>query len=175
MAARLASETPGPLPAEISQSIDEKNLVVASVLSRKSQLRRPNQSRCARELPDVAAAGGGVCAGGPHRSRSAQRSAGQGQRRQAGLPGRHLAVAAEVEEAVQKSISSEMFRKSYGEVYRGRRALAFAASPEGRDLRVGKGFHLHPQGSVLRRHDAEACRRLRTSRTRGCWRCWATA
>jgi len=58
----------------------------------------------------------------------------------------------EVSDAVQKSITSEMFRKSYADVYSGRRALARAASAQGRDLCVGLRFDLHRQ-ALFRWHD----------------------
>ena len=58
---------------------------------RQPQLRGPHQLRCARQLPDVAAAGGGVCAGGPDRHRPAPRAAGHDRQGRAGLPAGHLA------------------------------------------------------------------------------------
>ena len=50
----------GPLPEEISKTIQDHGLAVASVLSGKPQFRGPGQSRCARQLPRLAAARGGL-------------------------------------------------------------------------------------------------------------------
>ena len=50
----------GPLPEEISKTIQDHGLAVASVLVRQSQFRGPGQSRCERELPRLAAARGGL-------------------------------------------------------------------------------------------------------------------
>ncbi len=58
----------GPLPTDVSKSIEDHGLVAVSVLSRQSQLRRPHLAGGSRELPDVASAGGGVCAGRTHRA-----------------------------------------------------------------------------------------------------------
>ena len=58
----------GPLPTDVSKSIDDHGLVAVSVLSGNRNFRGPYQLRGAGELSDVAAAGGGIRAGGPHRS-----------------------------------------------------------------------------------------------------------
>ena len=50
----------GPLPEPVSTIVRDKNLVVASVLSRQSQLRGTHPVAGARELPGVAAAGRGL-------------------------------------------------------------------------------------------------------------------
>ena len=84
----------GPLPAEVSQAIDEKESGRRLSPLRQSQLRGPHQLRSPRQLSNVAAAGGRLRAGRTHRYRSPQRPDRQGQRRQAGLPRRHLAHAA---------------------------------------------------------------------------------
>ena len=47
----------GPLPEPVSSIVKDKNLVVASVLSRQPQLRRTHPVAGARQLPRVAAAG----------------------------------------------------------------------------------------------------------------------
>ena len=53
--------------------------------------------------------------------------------------------------------------------------LARLARPQGRNLRLGEGLHLHSPRALLRRHDAEARAGRRTSRARACWPCSATA
>ena len=51
---------------------------------------------------------------------------------------------------------------------RRRRAVAVAADPGGRHLRVGRGLDVRPQAAVLRRHAATSRSRSRTSRARAC-------
>ena len=58
---------------------------------RQPQLRGPRACQRARELPGVAAAGGGLRAAGQGDGRHHHRAAGHRQRRQAGLPEGHLA------------------------------------------------------------------------------------
>jgi aconitate hydratase len=121
----------GPLPPEISQSIDEKNLVVASVLSGNRNFEgRINPDVRANYLMSpplvVAFALAGRIDVDLHKD-----PLGKGKD---GAPV-YLADVwpsqAEVEEAVQKSISSEMFRKSYGEVYEGDERWRSLQVPEG--------------------------------------------
>ena len=50
----------GPLPQEVSDVVVRERPGRRVGAQRQSQLRRPHQFRGARELPDVAAAGGGV-------------------------------------------------------------------------------------------------------------------
>ncbi|HZQ67068.1 MAG TPA: aconitate hydratase AcnA [Terriglobales bacterium] len=109
----------GPLPPEISQSIDDKNLVVASVLSGNRNFEgRINPDVRANYLMSPPLVVAFALAG---RIDLDLRKDPLGT----GKDGKPVYLAdvwpsqAEVEEAVQKSISSEMFRKSYGAVYDG--------------------------------------------------------
>ena len=87
--------------------------------------------RSSRQLPDVAAAGGGICPGRAHGHRSAERSARSRTKTASPFTWSDIwPTQREVDEAVQQ-ISSEMFRKSYAEVYRRRRALAALPVPQG--------------------------------------------
>ena len=165
----------GPLPTEVSQAIDEKELVVASVLSGNRNFEgRINSEVRANYLMSPPLVVAFALAG---RIDLDLRKDPLGKDKE----GKPVYLAdiwpsqREVEEAMQQSITSDMFRKSYGEVYRGRRALARTACAQGRDLRVGEGFHLHPPRAVFRRHDAEARAGRRYQEARACWRCWATA
>ena len=83
----------GPLPADVSKSIEDHGLVAVSVLSRQSQLRGPRQRRRPRQLPHVAAARRRLRARRPHRPQLRRRPARQRQVRPARLPQRHLAHA----------------------------------------------------------------------------------
>ena len=109
----------GPLPPEISQNIDENNLVVASVLSGNRNFEgRINPDVRANYLMSPPLVVAFALAG---RIDVDLRKDALGK----GKDGKPVYLAdvwptqAEVEEAVHKSISSEMFRKSYGEVYEG--------------------------------------------------------
>ena len=108
----------GPLPTEVSQAIDEKNLVVASVLSGNRNFEgRINSEVRANYLmsPPLVVA---FALAGRVDIDLKKDPLGRGKD---GKPV-HLAdiwpTQKEVEEAVQQ-ISSSMFRKSYGEVYDG--------------------------------------------------------
>ena len=109
----------GPLPPEISKSIDEKDLVVASVLSGNRNFEgRINPDVRANYLMSPPLVVAFALAG---RIDVDLRKDAIGKDKQ----GKSVYLAdvwpsrREVDEAIQKSISSDMFRKSYGEVYEG--------------------------------------------------------
>src|SRR5213595_2880686 len=109
----------GPLPPEISQVIDEKDLVVASVLSGNRNFEgRINPDVRANYLMSPPLVVAFALAG---RVDVDLRKDPIGR----GKDGKPVFLAdvwpsqREVEEAVQHSISSDMFRKNYGEVYSG--------------------------------------------------------
>ncbi len=109
----------GPLPTEVSQAIDEKNLVVASVLSGNRNFEgRINSEVRANYLMSPPLVVAFALAG---RIDVDLRKDALGR----GKDGKPVFLAdvwptqREVDEAVQKSITSDMFRKSYGEVYQG--------------------------------------------------------
>ena len=80
----------GPLPEEVSQAIDERDLVVCSVLSGNRNFEGRIHPEVRAELPRLAAAGRRLRAGRPdgHRlERPARQGAAAGRR----LPARHLA------------------------------------------------------------------------------------
>src|SRR5213082_3128948 len=107
----------GPLPAEISQSIDENELVVASVLSGNRNFEgRINPDVRANYLMSPPLVVAFALAG---RVDTDLRKDPLGQ----GKDGKPVYLAdiwpsqREVNEVISKSISSDMFRRSYGEVY----------------------------------------------------------
>lgn len=109
----------GPLPVEVSQAIDEKDLVVASVLSGNRNFEgRINSEVRANYLMSPPLVVAFALAG---RIDVDLRKDALGK----GKDGRavHLAdiwpTQNEVNEAIRKSISSEMFRSSYAHVYEG--------------------------------------------------------
>jgi len=121
----------GPLPTEVSQAIDEKELVVASVLSGNRNFEgRINSEVRANYLMSPPLVVAFALAG---RIDLDLRKDSLGKDRE----GKPVFLAdiwpsqREVDEAMQHSITSEMFRKSYGEVYEG--------DPQWRGLSVPKG------------------------------------
>jgi len=109
----------GPLPEAISQAIDENNLVVASVLSGNRNFEgRINPDVRANYLMSpplvVAFALAGRIDLDMHKDAIANDKQGKPVYLADLWPSRR-----EVEEAIAKSISSDMFRRSYGEVYHG--------------------------------------------------------
>ena len=101
---------------------------------RQSQLRRPHQLRGARQLPDVAAAGGGLRARRPRRHRHVQRAARLQRQRQAqaGLPEGHLADRRRKwTTSFAKYITGDLFQTTLQRRLQGRRALARSRRPGG--------------------------------------------
>jgi aconitate hydratase len=121
----------GPLPKEVSEAIDEKDLVVASVLSGNRNFEgRINSEVRANYLMSPPLVVAFALAG---RIDLDLRKDPIGK----GRDGQQVYLAdlwppqREVEETIRKSISSDMFTKSYGEVYEG--------DPQWRGLPVPKG------------------------------------
>jgi aconitate hydratase len=109
----------GPLPEEISKAIDEKNLVVASVLSGNRNFEgRINPEVRANYLMSpplvVAFALAGRIDLDLRKDAIANDKHGKPVYLADIWPSR-----SEVDDAIKKSISSDMFRRSYGEVYHG--------------------------------------------------------
>jgi aconitate hydratase len=109
----------GPLPEEISKAIDEKNLVVASVLSGNRNFEgRINPEVRANYLMSPPLVVAFALAGRIDLDLRTEAIANNKQGQPVYLadiwPSR-----SEVDEAIKKSISSDMFRRSYGEVYHG--------------------------------------------------------
>jgi aconitate hydratase len=109
----------GPLPLEVSQVVEEKDLVVASVLSGNRNFEgRINSEVRANYLMSPPLVVAFALAG---RIDIDLRTDALGN----GKDGKPVYLAdlwpsqREVEETMQKSISSDMFRRSYGEVYHG--------------------------------------------------------
>src|SRR5580700_4979206 len=109
----------GPLPEEISKAIDEKNLVVASVLSGNRNFEgRINPEVRANYLMSPPLVVAFALAGRVDLDLRKDAIANDKQGKPVYLadlwPSR-----SEVDEAIKKSISSDMFRRIYGEVYHG--------------------------------------------------------
>jgi aconitate hydratase len=121
----------GPLPEEISKAIDEQNLVVASVLSGNRNFEgRINGEVRANYLMSpplvVAFALAGRIDIDLRKDSIAQDKAGKPVFLADLWPSR-----SEVEDAISKSITPDMFRRSYGEVYHGDERWRALAVPKG--------------------------------------------
>ena len=121
----------GPLPEEISRAIDEKNLVVASVLSGNRNFEgRINPDVRANYLMSpplvVAFALAGRIDLDLRKDAIAKDKTGKPVYLADLWPSR-----SEVEDAISKSISADMFRRSYGEVYHGDNRWRALAVPKG--------------------------------------------
>jgi len=121
----------GPLPPEISKAIEEKDLVVASVLSGNRNFEgRINSEVRANYLMSPPLVVAFALAG---RIDVDMRKDPIGSDKQ----GKPVYLAdlwpsqREVDEVIQKSITSEMFRRSYGEVYHGDDRWRSLAVPKG--------------------------------------------
>jgi aconitate hydratase len=121
----------GPLPEDISKAIDEQNLVVASVLSGNRNFEgRINPDVRANYLMSpplvVAFALAGRIDLDLRKDAIAQDKAGKPVYLADVWPSR-----SEVEDAISKSITPDMFRRSYGEVYHGDDRWRALAVPKG--------------------------------------------
>ncbi len=121
----------GPLPAEVSQAIDDGNLVVASVLSGNRNFEgRINSEVRANYLMSPPLVVAFALAG---RIDVDMRKDAIGK----GRDGHPVYLAdiwpssREIEETIQRSISSDMFSKSYGEVFQGDERWRGLSVPKG--------------------------------------------
>jgi aconitate hydratase len=121
----------GPLPAEVSQAIDEKELVVASVLSGNRNFEgRINSEVRANYLmsPPLVVA---FALAGRIDIDLRRDPLGNGEDGQPVYLSDLWPTSREVEETIQQSISSEMFTKSYSEVFQGDERWRGLAVPKG--------------------------------------------
>ena len=82
----------------------------------------------------------------------------------------------EVNAEIESAIESDMFRKSYGEVFEGDENWEALRDPRGRPLRLGRRLHLREAPALLRGHGRRRARGLRRHQgRRGSLACWATA
>ena len=123
---------------------------------RQPELRGPDQPGREAELPGLAAAGGRLRAGRDDGHRPEPRAARLRRRGQAGLPGRHLALAGgDRRRRADRGGAGDVHPRLRRRV-QGRRQLARAADPGGRHLRLGPGVDLRAPPAVLRRHAGRA-------------------
>ena len=89
------------------------------------QLRRPDQPGRTRQLPGLAAAGGGLCAGGHDGHRPDHRPDWAGQGRQRRLPQGHLAQSKPRDRGTGRANRDRaMFEEKYADVFTGDEKVA---------------------------------------------------
>ena len=121
----------GPLPEEVSKAVDEKELVVASVLSGNRNFEgRINSEVRANYLmsPPLVVA---FALAGRIDVDMRKDPLGKGRDGQPVYLADLWPSSREVEETIQQSISSDMFTKSYGEVYKGDERWQGLSVPQG--------------------------------------------
>ena len=142
---------------------------------RQPELRGPDQPGREDELPGLAAAGGRLRAGRDHGHRPDHRAARHRRRREAGLPGRHLAVRRpRSTEIVHGAVAAgDVHPRLRGRV---RRRRPLAGARRARPATRSPGTATPP--TCGGRRTSTACRpspsRSPTSTAPGCWPCSAT-
>ncbi len=146
----------GPLPTDVSKSIEQHGLVAVSVLSGNRNFEgRVNVDVRANYLMSpplvVAYALAGKIGHNFDTEPLGKDAAGQPVFLKDIWP-----TQAEVAAAIEKGLSSESFRKEYSTVSLGDSQLAGLELSDRRRLQMGAGLDLHSQGAVLRRHHQDA-------------------
>jgi aconitate hydratase len=121
----------GPLPSEVSQAIEEKDLVVASVLSGNRNFEgRINSEVRANYLmsPPLVVA---FALAGRIDTDLRRNAIGKGKNGQPVYLADIWPTQNEVEEAIEKSVTAEMFAKSYAEVFEGDERWRGLSVPKG--------------------------------------------
>jgi aconitate hydratase len=129
----------GPLPAEVSQAIDEKELVVASVLSGNRNFEgRINSEVRANYLmsPPLVVA---FALAGRIDIDLRKEAVGKGRDGEPVYLADIWPAQREIEEAMKQAISSEMFTKSYAEVFQGDERWRGLAVPKGQTYAWDEG------------------------------------
>ena len=140
----------GPLPADVSKSIDEHGLVAVSVLSGNRNFEgRVNVDVRANYLmsPPLVVA---YALAGQDRAQLRDGSAGRRTRQASRFISRTFGRRRRRwPRRLKRACRSESFRKEYATVSRWRRELAGAEVSDRRCLPVGAGLDLYPQGALL--------------------------
>jgi hypothetical protein len=123
---------------------------------RATATSRAGSARCARQLPRLAAAGGGLCAGRRHEHRPHHRAARPGQGRQGRLPQGHLADAGRDRgtgrgDRHARGVPGEIRRR-----LQGRREVAGRRGDHRRGLRLARGLHLRAEPALFPGHGGGA-------------------
>ena len=146
----------GPLPTDVSKAIEDHGLVAVSVLSGN----RNFEGRISPEVranylmsPPLVVA---YALAGHIGHDFATEPIGRDKEAQPVFLKDIWPTQQEVSDTVASCIDSGMFRHQYSTVSDGDQNWQNLQFPSGRHLRMGDGFHVHPQGAVLRRHARHA-------------------
>ena len=141
----------GPLPEEISEVVGDEDLAVVSVLS-------GNRNFEGRINPDVKMnylASPPLCVAyalaGTMDIDLYDEPLGEDKHGEPVFLKDIWPSSEEVAEAIEDAVQSDMFRKSYGEVFDGDERWNSLEVPDRRQLRLGRGLHLRAPAAVLRR------------------------
>ncbi len=146
----------GPLPAEISRGIADGNLVVAAVLSGNRNFEgRVHPEVRANYLASPPLVVAYALAGRMDVDLKTE-PLGTGKDGKPVYLKDVWPTQQEVQDAVGKSVRSEMFTKEYGEVYKGDESWQSLPVPEGDQFQWDGEVHLRQAPAVLRGHEAEA-------------------
>ena len=165
----------GPLPEEVSKVVGEADLAVVSVLS-------GNRNFEGRINPDVKMnylASPPLCVAyalaGTMDIDIVHEPLGQDEQGEDVYLRDIWPGEREVAETIEQAVQSDMFRKSYGEVFEGDERWNSLRGADGRSVRVGR----RTRRTCGCRRTSRTCppspRRCATSRARACWPSWATA
>ena len=143
----------GPLPDEIAATVREKNLVVCSVLSGNRNFEgRIQQDVRANYLASPPLVVAYALAGWITTDITTEPLGHDPSGRPVYLkdiwPTEH-----ELQETMLKAVTADMFRRSYGDVFRGDVRWQRPGRPRGQPLRVGRRLDLRAQADVPRGHD----------------------
>ena len=141
----------GPLLDGVTDAVQGRGPVGRLGALGQPELRGTHPPRRADELPRVAAAGGGLRAGGddghrPHH-RAHRATTPMATRCCCPTSGRPMD---EVSETIRASLTSDMFRTRYSAVFDGDEYWQQVADGGGRDLRVAGRLHLREEPALLR-------------------------
>ena len=155
----------GPLPDDVSAEVEARNLVVASVLSGNRNFEgRIQQQVRANYLASpplvVAYALAGTMTIDLTTEPLGTSTDGEPVYLRDLWP-----TEREIQETMLTSVTSEMFREQYADVFSGDERWQTLHGADRRPLRLGAGLDLHPQPAVLRR--TSRCSRRRSPTSRG--------
>ena len=146
----------GPLPEEISKSINDNGIVAAAVLSGNRNFEGRVSPGRAGELSGLAAAGRGLRAGGHRDQGSRGRADRHRQGRQAGLPEGHLADHQGNQRLHEEVRHRDDLQEEVCRRVQGRHQLAQDQDGRERDLSLEHELDLCAEPALFRRHEEGA-------------------
>ena len=146
----------GPLPEEISKSINDNGIVAAAVLSGNRNFEGRVSPGRAGELSGLAAAGRGLCAGRHGDQGSRGRADRHRQGRQAGLPEGHLADHEGNQRLHEEVRHRDDLQEEVCRRVQGRHQLAQDQDGRERDLSLEHELDLCAEPALFRRHEEGA-------------------